>query len=147
MDAIDRQLINRWQGGFPVCERPYAVVAEMLGIEEHDLLQRLQRMLDEGELSRFGPLYNIERMGGAFCLAAMKIPEAVFDEIAEQVNRFPEVAHNYRREHEFNMWFVLATELRSDIGRIAEQIENQTGFKVFLFPKLDEFFVELKLMA
>lgn len=147
MDGIDRQIINQWQGGFPICERPYAVVAETLGIEESDLLRRLQRLRDEGDLSRFGPMYNIERMGGAFCLAAMKIPETVFDEIAEQVNRFPEVAHNYRREHEFNMWFVLATERQDEIEQTAVQIENVTGFKVFLFPKLDEFFVELKLMA
>ena len=65
-------------------------------------------MLDDGALSRFGPLFQIERAGGQFVLAAMQVPEDRFDAVAAQVNALPEVAHNYRREHRFNMWFVLA---------------------------------------
>ena len=61
-------------------------------------------------LTRFGPMFQVERMGGAFVLAALAVPEADYERVAELVNALPEVAHNYRREHALNMWFVLATE-------------------------------------
>lgn len=147
LDDIDRAIINQWQGGFPLCEAPYRQMAQELAIGEDELLQRLQRMKDEGVLSRFGPLYNIERLGGAFCLAAMQVPEEAFATVAAQVNAFDEVAHNYRREHPFNMWFVLASETEDGTEETARTIEQQTGYPVYLFPKLEEYFVELKLTA
>ncbi|MBI1424856.1 MAG: Lrp/AsnC family transcriptional regulator [Gammaproteobacteria bacterium] len=145
LSQLDRNIINRWQGGVPLTARPYAVMAEELGVEEVTLLDRLQYLLDTGALSRFGPLYNIEQLGGSFCLAAMAVPAARFDEVVEQVNAHPEIAHNYQREHELNMWFVIATELPPQIEEVAQQIEQETGLQVYRFPKQQEFFVELKL--
>lgn len=145
LSQLDRNIINRWQGGVPLTARPYAVMAEELGVEEVTLLDRLQYLLDTGVLSRFGPLYNIEQLGGSFCLAAMAVPAARFDEVVEQVNAHPEIAHNYQREHELNMWFVIATELPPQIEEVAQQIEQETGLQVYRFPKQQEFFVELKL--
>lgn len=104
-------------------------------------------MLDTRVLTRFGPMFQIERMGGAFCLAAMEVPEARFDAVTEAVNAFAEVAHNYRREHALNMWFVLATERPEGIAEAAARIEEATGLSVFLFPKEREYFVEMKLEA
>ena len=69
------------------------------------------------------------------------------ERVAEQVNALPEVAHNYRREHAFNMWFVLATETPADIAAAIDRIERATGLKVYAFPKLKEYFVEMKLAA
>ena len=112
LDTIDRAIIDTLQGGFPICERPYAEVAGGLGIAEADLLRRLQRLLDRRVLTRFGPLFQVERMGGAFVLAAMRVPESDWQRVLAVVNSLPAVAHNYRRESErnseFNMWFVLA---------------------------------------
>lgn len=147
LDPVDRQIIDRLQGDFPVCERPYAVVAERLGIAEDELLARLQRLLDARVLTRFGPMYQIERMGGAFVLAALAVPEARFDEVATLVNALPQVAHNYRREHRLNMWFVLATETPSGIAEAIARIERDTGLPVYAFPKEREYFVEMKLEA
>ena len=147
LDAVDRQIIDRLQGDFPLCERPYAAAAERLGIAEDELLERLRRLLDARVLTRFGPLVQIERMGGAFVLAALAVPEADYERVAEQVNALPEVAHNYRREHAFNMWFVLATETPEGIPAAIEKIERATGLKVYAFPKLKEYFVEMKLAA
>lgn len=145
MDTVDRKIINHLQDGLPVCERPYADAARDLGLEEAELRERLQRLLDEGYLSRFGPMYNAERLGGALTLAAMEVPEADVEHIAEQVNALPEVAHNYLRDHKLNMWFVLATETPEGVRRAIEQIESQTGLRVYDMPKLDEFFVGLRL--
>jgi len=147
LDAVDRQIIDKLQGDFPLCERPYAEAAERLGIGEDELLARLQRLLDARVLTRFGPMVQIERMGGAFVLAALRVPEERYDEVAGLVNALPQVAHNYRREHALNMWFVLATETPAGIGAAIARIEEATGLPVYAFPKEREYFVEMKLAA
>ena len=145
MDELDSAIVNRLQGGFPLAERPFAVVAAELGLAEEDLIARVRRLLEKGVLTRFGPLYQVERMGGAFSLAAMRVPPEDFDRVAEIVNALPEVAHNYEREHAYNMWFVLATEKPEGIARAIARIERETGLAVLNLPKLREYFVELKL--
>jgi len=146
-DDIDRRIINALQGGFPLCDEPYRAVAESLGIDATELIARIERMLRDRVLTRFGPMYQVERMGGSFVLAALAVPQAEFDRIAEIVNALPEVAHNYRREHRLNMWFVLATETREGIARAIARIEAETGLPVFAFPKEREYFVEMRLAA
>lgn len=147
LDELDRCIINALQGEFPLCEEPYREVAQGLGIHEDVLLVRLSRMLEQRVLTRFGPMFQIERMGGRFVLAALAAPEERFEEIARKVNAFAEVAHNYRREHRLNMWFVLATERPEDIDRVCRQIEEVTDLPVFAFPKQTEYFVEMRLRA
>jgi DNA-binding Lrp family transcriptional regulator len=147
MDALDRRIINRLQQGFPISERPYAEVAMELGIDETELLTRLQTLLDRGKLSRFGPIYDAEKTGGAFSLVAMQVPPDRFEEVAAIVNGFPEVAHNYEREHAFNMWFVLATESPQRIAEINEAIRQRTGIPVFDMPKQEEYFLRLNLVV
>ena len=147
MDAVDRAIVNDLQGGFPISEHPYAEVAARLGLSEGELMTRLDALLAQGVLTRFGPMYHAERLGGALTLAAMKIPAADFERVAQIVNAFPEVAHNYAREHEFNMWFVLATETPERIGAVIEAIERATGYRVYNLPKLEEFYVGLRFVV
>jgi len=144
LDALDRRIVNRLQDGFPVSERPYAEVAAELGTDEATLITRLQALLDAGILSRFGPMYHAERLGGGLTLAAMAVAPADFERVAGQVNAFPEVAHNYARDHELNMWFVLATETPQRIAAVIREIERVTGYAVYNMPKKEEFFVGLK---
>jgi DNA-binding Lrp family transcriptional regulator len=147
MDEIDSRLVTQLQRGFPVSEQPYREAAAQLGLTEDELITRLQKLLDEGILTRFGPLYQVERLGGAYSLAAMQVPEADYDRIAELVNAFPEVAHNYRREHAFNMWFVVAAASPAEVKRVLFSIERDSTYLVFEFPKLREYFVNLDLPA
>ena len=147
MDTTDRNIINNLQGGFPLSERPYAEAAARLGLTEDELIQRLDGLLEKGALTRFAPMYHAERLGGALTLAAMKISPPDFERVAEIVNGFPEVAHNYAREHEFNMWFVLATETPARINEVIGAIEKATGYAVYNMPKLEEFFVGLRFEA
>lgn len=147
MDEVDRAIVNGLQGGFELCERPFESAARRLGLAERELLLRVQRLLDDGILSRFGPLYHAERLGGALSLCAMEVPEERFDTVAEQVNAFSEVAHNYQREHRLNMWFVLATESPRLLERAVTDIESATGLRVYAMPKLEEFFVGLRFEA
>ena len=147
LDATDRAIINAMQGDFPLDDQPYLAVANRLGLSETEILTRLQGLLDRRVLTRFGPMFQVERMGGAFVLAAMTVPESHYEEVVAQVNAFAEVAHNYRREHAMNMWFVLATETPSGIADVIERIEVATNLPVFAFPKEREYFVEMKLHA
>jgi DNA-binding Lrp family transcriptional regulator len=147
LDEVDRRLIACLQGGFPISETPYAEAAEGLGIPEAELLRRLECLLEAKVLTRFGPMYQIERLGGAFVLAALAAPEERYDDVAAAVNALPEVAHNYRREHALNMWFVLATETPEGIPAAIRKIEAATGLPVHAFPKEREYFVEMKLEA
>ncbi|MBI3148757.1 MAG: Lrp/AsnC family transcriptional regulator [Betaproteobacteria bacterium] len=147
LDATDRALINALQGGLPICAEPYGAVAATLGLSDAEVLARLARLLEQKTLTRFGPMYQVERMGGAFVLAALAVPEARFEEVAAAVNALPEVAHNYRREHWLNMWFVLATEAPEGISAAIGKIEVVTGLKVLAFPKIKEYFVAMRLAA
>lgn len=147
LDALDAALINLLQDGLPLASRPFETVAAALGCQEGDVLERLQRLLGDGTLTRFGPLFQIERAGGRFVLAAMQVPAERYDTVTAQVNAHAEVAHNYRREHALNMWFVLATEQAADITRVVQAIEAETGLAVWAFPKEREYFVGLHLPA
>jgi len=147
MDSIDASIVNHLQDGLPVCPRPFDAVAENLGLSVDELLSRLQRLLDDKALTRFGPMYNAESMGGALSLCAMQVPAEHYDDVAGLVNAFPEVAHNYEREHLLNMWFVIATERPQQAGAVISQIEQATGCRVYDMPKQQEFYVGLKLVV
>ncbi|MCX7194045.1 MAG: AsnC family transcriptional regulator [Proteobacteria bacterium] len=147
MDQLDRAIINQLQGDFPVSDAPYAEVAQRLGTDEGELLARIKQLLADKVLTRFGPMYHAERLGGGLSLAAMKIPAEEFERVAVIVNQMPEVAHNYARDHALNMWFVLATETPQGLPEVLEKIEHQTGYEVYNMPKIKEYFVELKLQV
>ena len=147
MDEFDRIIVNTLQDGLPLCKRPFASLAQELETDEQTIVARIANLLDEDVLTRFGPLYNAERLGGALSLCALSAAPDKFQETAERVNAHPEVAHNYEREHALNMWFVLATEDADRIAEVVAEIESETGCKVFQFPKQEEFFVGLKLEA
>jgi DNA-binding Lrp family transcriptional regulator len=144
VDAIDRAIINALQDGFPVCARPYAAAAEQLGIAEDELLKRLAILRDQKTITRFGPLFHAERLGGALSLVAMRIPPEDFERVAAQVNAHAAVAHNYERAHEFNMWFVLATETEQQLQDTLRAIEAETGYLVYNMPKLEEYYLNLR---
>lgn len=147
MDETDRRIVNGLHGGFPLCRRPYAAAAQALGLEEKELMERIEKLLSGGALTRFGPMYDAERLGGAFTLCAMSVPQADFERVARLVNAHPEVAHNYERAHRFNMWFVLATAAPAQIKKTIRQIEAETGYAALDLPREQEYFVELKLSA
>jgi siroheme decarboxylase len=147
MDELERTIVNQLDGGFPLCERPFAAAAAALGTDEQTLIERLQAMLERGTLTRFGPLYDAERLGGALTLCAISTPQADFDRVAGLVNAHPEVAHNYERAHSLNMWFVLAAAGSDATAKVRAAIEAETGYPVHDFPRLAEYFVGLKLTA
>jgi DNA-binding Lrp family transcriptional regulator len=147
IDAVDAALIDHLHTGFPLADRPFARIGADLGLTEDEVLERLRALLSGGVLTRLGPLYQIERAGGSYLLAALEVAEARFAAVAAQVNAHVEVAHNYRREHRLNMWFVLAADTPEAVAACLRAIEAETGLHVHAFPKEREFRVELRLPA
>lgn len=143
LDNLDKQIINELQKGLPLVHSPYQDLSQKLNIPVSDILKRLESYKNKSYLSRFGPLFNIERAGGQFLLAAQRIPESEFEAITEKVNAFEEVAHNYKRGHDLNMWFVIAVEKKEDLDKVCQKIELSTGYPVYPMPKLKEYYVNL----
>lgn len=147
MDELDRRIINELQGGLPISDYPYAEIAARFAITEQELIARIDSLLKRKILSRFGPMYHAERMGGSLSLATMQIPPGDFERVAEIVNTLPEIAHNYERDHRFNMWFVLATETPQAHAEALKKIAHETGYPVYDMPKIKEYFVGLHFKA
>lgn len=145
LDRNDRRIINSLQGGFPICDAPFAEAGNDLGLSEDEMIRHIRGMCDSGVLSRFGPLFNAEQLGGDVILAAMAVPMDRFDEMAEIVNAHPEVAHNYARDHRLNMWFVISAERPGRIDEVIAEIETETGIRVYPMPKEEEYFIGLKV--
>lgn len=145
LDPAERAIVNGLQGGFPLTRRPFRDAGDSLGLSEGELIETIGKLLADGQLSRFGPLWNAEALGGAVCLAAIAVPAERFEEVAALVNAHPEVAHNYEREHELNMWFVLSADDPARIDRVIVEIERETGLAVRAMPKRREFFVGFRV--
>jgi DNA-binding Lrp family transcriptional regulator len=144
---FEARLINELQAGFALAARPFEILAQRFDKPAKELMSAVQNLLDRGVVTRFGPLFNIEKIGGVFSLCALKVPAERFAEVTALVNRFPQVAHNYEREHDWNMWFVLATETAQELQKVFDEIVQCTGCEGMNLPKQKEFFVNLELSA
>jgi siroheme decarboxylase len=147
LDATDAALVDTLQLGIPITANPFKPVAERLGITPDEVVRRIANMLERGVLTRFGPMFTADRMGGAFTLAALRVPCADFERVTAQVNAHAEVAHNYARAHEWNMWFVIATDDPLRIPEVEAAIMQETGLPVLDLPKIEEYHVALQLQA
>lgn len=147
MDDTDRAIVNALQGGFPLTDTPFADAARGLGLSAPELIDRIKALRARGVLSRFGPMYNADRFGGHNTLAAMAVPPERFDAVAALVNSFPEVAHNYQRDHRLNMWFVVAADSRERVAEVLTEVQDRTGIPVHDLPKLTEFHIGLRFEA
>ncbi|WP_255195248.1 siroheme decarboxylase subunit beta [Halorarius litoreus] len=143
LDDVDAALIDDYQSGFPVEPRPFRRVGEALGIAEDEALERVQRLRDRGVFRRFGAVLNPPVIGSS-TLAAVQAPEDRFDEVAEVINGYRQVNHNYRREHDWNMWFVVTAGSRDTRDHILEEIEERTGCEVLNLPMLTDYYIDLE---
>ncbi len=116
LDELDRRLLNLMQGSFPLEPHPYAAVARAAEISEKQALQRVGRLLEERIIRQVTPIYDTRALGYSSMLVAAKVDPEHPWRAAKIVNSHPGVSHNYLRNHEFNMWFTLATEPDSRLG-------------------------------
>lgn len=142
LDAIDRRLLNDFQHGLPVAERPYAHIARELDIGEDEVIERLQRLQKEQLVSRVGPVFRPNRIGVS-TLAAMAVPPERLESVATRISQQPEVNHNYEREHRYNLWFVVTADDRRHLNRVLTSIEQDTGLPILDLPMLEDYFIDL----
>jgi siroheme decarboxylase len=116
LDELDKRLLNLMQGSFPVRARPYARVAELAGIDEGQTMDRVQRLLDERIIRQITPIFDTRALGYSSMLVAAKVDSEYPHRAAQVINAHPGVSHNYLRNHEFNLWFTIATEPDSKLG-------------------------------
>ncbi|MCP4431191.1 MAG: Lrp/AsnC family transcriptional regulator [Gammaproteobacteria bacterium] len=145
MDSLCREIINQYQGNLPLVKHPFAAIARKLNTDQSTVIDCIKRLLSSKLLSRFGPIYNADCLGGGLTLAAISVAENDFSTVSNLINSLPQVAHNYRRDHKLNMWFVLATETPEEIQECIQSLQRLTGLKVYNFPKLEEFYLGLRL--
>ncbi|MGM0590877.1 MAG: Lrp/AsnC family transcriptional regulator [Halobacteriota archaeon] len=143
LDSVDAVLVDDYQSGFPVVERPFRVVGDHLGVSESDALDRVRRLRERGVFRRFGAVLNPPVIGSS-TLAAVKAPDERFDEIADVINGYRQVNHNYRRDHEWNMWFVVTAGSREKRDEILADIESRTGCEVLNLPMLTDYYIDLE---
>ena len=142
IDALSRRLIDRYQHGMPLCAEPYRAMADELGCSEEEVLACLEQLHEGGGLSRIGPVFEHSR-AGASTLVALAVPAARLEQVAARINAFPEVNHNYLREHEYNLWFVLTGPNRAHIDRLLAEIEAATGLAPLDLPMQTAFRIDL----
>ena len=139
---LQRALLNNFQQGFPLSARPYAELAQQLGVTEQDVIQTLKELQDSKTISRVGPVFRVGSVG-ASTLAAIAVPADRLEEIAAVVNEYAAVNHNYEREHDFNLWFVATAADEQDLQETIVDIEQRTGLGVMVLPMLEDYHIDL----
>ena len=127
MDEMDRMILNEIQSHFPIEARPYQVLAEKLGCSEEEVLQRVQDLKDREVIRRIGANCNSRKLGYTSTLCAAKVPSRLMARFVEVVNSYMGVTHNYRRDHDYNIWFTLIAPSEEKIERILREIVELTG--------------------
>lgn len=142
MDAFELSLLNHFQRDFPLVARPFAAIAERLGCGEASVLETLRALKARGAVSRVGAVVTPRRIG-ASTLAALSVAPVRLAEVADLVSALAEVNHNYEREHDFNLWFVLAASDPARLAATLERIRLDSGCPVIALPLQEEFHIDL----
>jgi DNA-binding Lrp family transcriptional regulator len=142
MNALERRLLNDYQRGFPLTATPFADIATELGASEQKVIETLRALSENGSVSRVGAVFRPHRIG-ASTLAAMAIPSSRLDEVAELVSSYPQVNHNYEREHHHNLWFVVTGADETEIDGVLRDIERRSGAPVLRLSMLDDYHIDL----
>jgi len=132
MNALDQRLLNDFQRGFPLTPTPYADIARELGVTEAQVLARLEALIAGGAVSRVGAVLRPNTVGVS-TLAA----------VAQLVNGYAEVNHNYEREHRLNLWFVATAPDAARLQQVLDEIAARSGYEVLAFPLLEDYHIDL----
>ncbi len=127
MDAIDKKILNIIQKDFPVVAEPFKAIAEDLGLREYEVLRRIKRLKDEGIIRRIGAIFDTRKLGFASTLCAAKVPQKNLTKFIDVVNSYPGVTHNYRRKHDYNIWFTFIAPDVKTLKKSLDEIRNKTG--------------------
>ncbi len=134
LDEVDKKILNALQLDFPLVHRPFQELGKNLGLTEEEVIRRIRHLHSEGAIRRIGPIISTKKTGGVSTLVAMKVPVEKVDEVAEIINQYDEVSHNYLRPANYNIWFTLSAESKERLQEILSEISTRTGFEVINLP-------------
>ncbi len=140
--GLEQNLLNNYQRDFDLNSTPFAVIARENNTDTATILRKINQLKSLGIIARVGPVFRPNTIGVS-TLAAMKVPLHQLEVIAEQVNQYTEVNHNYEREHDFNLWFVATASDQHHLKAILSDIKQQTGIAVMSLPLVKEFHIDL----
>lgn len=132
LDKLDKKLLNLIQTNFPIVPEPYKELARKMGTTEEEIINRLQALQKSGIIRRLGGIFDSRKVGYTGTLCAIKVPPEKIEAVAEVINQYPGVTHNYLRNHEYNMWFTLLAESTEKIEEIITEIQEKTGIREIL---------------
>jgi len=142
LGELEQHLLNDFQHGLPLVSRPYQKIAEQLGTTEEVVVDTLNKLKQQGFVSRVGAVFRANSIG-ASTLAAMAVPENELEEVAAMISDYNEVNHNYRREHHFNLWFVVTASDEQALNSVLDDMEHRSGHAVMYLPMLEDFHIDL----
>lgn len=132
MDKTDRKILNIIQTDFPVDKEPFKLLGDAIGISEDDVLDRVKKLKERGIIRRIGAVFDTKEMGFASTLCAARVPEEKVKEFVDAVNSYSGVTHNYRRSHDYNIWFTFIAPSEEEIERSLDEIREVTGINDIL---------------
>ncbi|HZK43669.1 MAG TPA: AsnC family transcriptional regulator [Syntrophomonadaceae bacterium] len=145
MDKLDRKLLDILQQDYPLHPKPYAIIADKIGITEPEVIQRISRLKINGIIRRIGGVIDGKKLGFYSTLCASTVPENRINEVAALINQYDEVTHNYVRDHQLNVWFTLTAKSYEKVMEILELIEEQANIKVYSMPALKLYKIRVAL--
>ncbi len=142
LSSLHKQLLNDFQQDLPLSATPYQDVADSLGVAEDEVLDAFKELQDQQFIARIGSVIAPNLIGTS-SLVAMSVPENHLQSVAEIINQYPEVNHNYERDNRFNLWFVLVAKDSESLQQVMADMELQTGYKMLYLPLLADYFINL----
>lgn len=128
LDKNDKELLQLMQDEFPLEERPWAILGRKLGLTEEEVVARVKKLSAEGVIRKLRTILDAQKLGScSSTLMAMKVPEGKMEHVVSVVNEYMSVTHNYRREHDYNLWFTVTTCGGKNLGETVEEIKQRTG--------------------
>ncbi len=140
--ALEKKILNNYQQRLSLSLTPFEDMAKDLGVSESKVIQSIESLQERGVISRIGPVFRPNRVGVS-TLAAMSIPDYELDYIARIISAFPEVNHNYQREHYYNLWFVVTASSTEHLDIVLHEIEQYTEHSLMSLPMLEDYFIDL----
>jgi len=129
MDVLDRKILDIIQKEIPIEKRPFKTIGEQIGLDETEILQRINVLKEQGIIRRIGGSFDSKKVGYVSTLVAAKVPEDKLEQTATILNRYTGITHNYQRDHEYNLWFTLTASSKQRIEQLLEIIKQETGIQ------------------